>query len=87
MILVFILRLRQMCCHPALAKSMLDELDLDLETPTRQVDGNVVALIDEIFTEDGGDEEGFDLNINSHRAMTKTNEVFDYRRIGSKVSH
>lgn len=84
MIFVLILRLRQMCCHPALAKSMLDFVDLDPDSNDNQIDQKMVSELDKFLSDD--EDEDYDFtNVNPDRVMSKTNEVFDNKRIGSKV--
>lgn len=94
-ILVLLLRLRQVCCHPALIHAMLDQEDMMESgiTDMENVDPEFIRRINDISLNeikniDDSDEEdlGIDQKITGN-VLTAQNPVFDDDRVGSKVSN
>ncbi|XP_014213023.1 transcription termination factor 2-like [Copidosoma floridanum] len=91
-ILVLLLRLRQMCCHPALIHKMLDRMDAELngiedaenlnEDILQQLQ-NMSIKEDENVDEDAANYK-FDTKIATN-LLTKNNPVFSNNRRSSKV--
>ncbi|XP_011647072.2 transcription termination factor 2, partial [Pogonomyrmex barbatus] len=90
-ILVLLLRLRQVCCHPALIHAMLDQEDvkqsgmMDIEN----VDADLLSRVNNISLngiEDNTEENeiGIDQRIVGN-VLTSENPVFDDDRISSKM--
>ena len=89
-ILVLILRLRQMCCHPSLIKSMLDKEDIDFEgegLPIQKMNSDMLQKLDDLMTdEEDSDDEEFNINESmAKRVMSRTNPVFKTEKLSSKV--
>lgn len=93
-ILVLLLRLRQMCCHPALLHAMLDKEDAEVNGILEQDDDSNKDLLQRLsnmsITEEDGevDEHAADYKIDEKIAtnlLTKRNPVFDDDRRSSKV--
>lgn len=89
-ILVLLLRLRQLCCHPALIHAMLDQDDVKQSgiMDTDNVDPELLSQVNSISL-NGIDKEEEDVNINERiveNLLTAENPVFDDDRISSKVS-
>jgi len=89
-ILVLLLRLRQICCHPALIHAMLDQEDvkqsgiMDMEN----VDADLLSRVHNISLNaiDNAEEDiGIDQRV-TENLLTAENPVFDNARISSKVS-
>jgi len=89
-ILVLLLRLRQVCCHPPLIHAMLDQEDVKqsgiMETENMdpdllsRVNNMSLNAIDDIQEEDIGIDERVTENL-----LTSENPVFDSDRISSKM--
>lgn len=89
-ILVLLLRLRQMCCHPALIHAMLDQDDVKHSgiMNAENVDPNLLSRMSDISLS-GIDKEEEDVGIDKRivgNLLTIENPVFDDDRISSKVS-
>lgn len=90
-ILVLILRLRQMCCHPGLVKSMLDMVEIDPEQngmDPSQLENTMLEQLDQLMTDDEDDDDDYMFNMTESKAkrvMSSSNEVFNNRRKSSKV--
>ncbi|XP_008204612.1 transcription termination factor 2 [Nasonia vitripennis] len=92
-ILVLLLRLRQMCCHPALIHAMLDQQDAEVNGLDEDIDPNTELLNKlqnmSINQEDEEVEDYVaDYKIDNRVAanlLTKKNPVFDDERRSSKV--
>lgn len=96
-ILVLITRLRQICCHPALIKSMLDRDDLDLDEDDgslfQRMSSTVLDMVsrfvdeeEEDENEDDDDESSFTVDESTAKnLMSARNPVFSDYRVGSKV--
>lgn len=93
-LLVLIMRLRQLCCHPALIKAMLDKEDTDLDDiegdrDIQRMDDTILEYITKLVDEsDEGDDDGdgFDIDETTARnLMTSENTLFNDERKGSKV--
>ncbi|XP_008210074.1 transcription termination factor 2-like isoform X1 [Nasonia vitripennis] len=85
-ILVLILRLRQMCCHPSLIKSMLDNPDVDLGSTENLIENKncreeILKELDKLTSDD---EDEIDEEM-VRGVMSRTNRVFDKDRRSSKV--
>jgi len=89
-ILVLLLRLRQICCHPALIHAMLDQEDvkqsgiMDMEN----IDADLLSRVHNISLNaiDNAEEDiGIDQRV-TENLLTAENPVFDNARISSKVS-
>ncbi|XP_015113153.1 chromodomain-helicase-DNA-binding protein 7 [Diachasma alloeum] len=89
-ILTLILRLRQICCHPCLIKSMLEQEDFeeagvdnlpagDLEEANRELMNDLVEF-------DGGEEIGVDGRVVDRRILTLENPVFKGENVSSKMT-
>lgn len=76
-ILVLLLRLRQLCCHPWLISVMLDREDI-VEAGASQIDDENLDLMSAI------EEIGIDRRVTEH-LLTRGNSVFDQKRQSSKV--
>ncbi|KAJ8675651.1 hypothetical protein QAD02_011437 [Eretmocerus hayati] len=91
-ILVLILRLRQMCCHPALIHAMLDQEDAEISgIASEELNSNVLGQLNSmsIHEEDEGVEDfvaefRFNEKVTSNLLSTQ-NPVFDDDRCSSKV--
>ncbi|KAM0728752.1 Transcription termination factor 2 [Formica fusca] len=88
-ILVLLLRLRQLCCHPALIHAMLDQDDVKQSgiMDTDNVDPELLSQVNSISL-NGIDKEEEDVNINERiveNLLTAENPVFDDDRISSKM--
>jgi len=88
-ILVLLLRLRQICCHPALIHAMLDQEDvkqsgiMDMEN----VDADLLSRVHNVSLNaiDNAEEDiGIDQRV-TENLLTAENPVFDNARISSKV--
>lgn len=89
-ILVLLLRLRQICCHPPLIESMLDQEDIEGTEIDGAGDNNEALLkqmdnlnISSANNENEGDV-GVDDKVKEH-LLTSDNPVFDSNRRCSKV--
>jgi len=88
-ILVLLLRLRQICCHPALIQAMLDQEDvkqsgiMDMEN----VDLDILSRMNNMSLDniEKPEEESIDERI-AENLLTSENPVFSNDRISSKVS-
>ena len=91
-ILVLLLRLRQMCCHPALIHAMLDKQDAELNGIDDQEDANA-DLLNKLHNMSINEEEEIDEHVANFKIdervtsnlLTKKNRVFDDDRQSSKV--
>jgi len=90
-ILMLLLRLRQVCCHPALIHAMLDQEDLQQSgiMDIENVDSNLLSRVHNMSLTGIDNEEkenaGIDQRI-MENLLTAENPVFDNDRISSKVS-
>ncbi|XP_043513996.1 transcription termination factor 2-like isoform X2 [Frieseomelitta varia] len=93
-ILVLLLRLRQICVHPSLIRSMLDEEDIKESgiTESENLDSDLLLQINKITLEDGENDEGdtneTEIGVDRRVAtnlLTSKNPVFKSDRISSKV--
>jgi len=89
-ILVLLLRLRQICCHPPLIHAMLDQEDvkqsgiMDMENMDADLLSRVHNLSLDAF---GNAQEDIDIDQGvTKNLLTAENPVFDNARISSKVS-
>lgn len=91
-ILVLLLRLRQVCCHPALIHAMLDQDDVKHSgiMDAENVDPDLLSRINNIpLSEIDKEEKEEDIGIDKRivgNLLTIENPVFDDDRISSKVS-
>nr|XP_050867199.1 transcription termination factor 2-like [Vespula vulgaris] len=78
-ILVLLLRLRQICCHPALIHAMLDQNDLEQNeiTDEENVDSDIISHVNE-------KETGVDHRVTKN-ILTSKNPVFESDRMSSKI--
>ncbi|KYN18069.1 Transcription termination factor 2 [Trachymyrmex cornetzi] len=89
-ILVLLLRLRQICCHPALIHAMLDQEDLQQSgiMDIENVDSNLLSRVHNMSLTGVDNEEeenaGVDQRI-MENVLTAENPVFDDDRISSKM--
>ncbi|XP_076648059.1 pre-mRNA processing factor 6 [Halictus rubicundus] len=95
-ILVLLLRLRQVCVHPSLIHSMLDQEDIEESgmMDTENVDPNLLSKMDGITLNDGMDrgedadtsetEIGVDSRVTTN-LLTSNNPVFRPDRVSSKM--
>ncbi|XP_033322889.2 transcription termination factor 2 [Megalopta genalis] len=90
-ILVLLLRLRQICVHPSLIHSMLDQEDMQDTglTDADYIDPNLfkiddVALNDEDDANTSGQEIGVDRRVAAN-VLTSENPVFQIERVSSKM--
>lgn len=92
-ILVLLLRLRQVCCHPALIHAMLDQEDvkqsgiMDMENLNPDLLSRMNNISLNGIDEDDAEERniGIDERI-TENLLTAENPVFDDDRISSKVN-
>ncbi|XP_035723877.1 transcription termination factor 2-like [Vespa mandarinia] len=95
-ILVLLLRLRQICCHPSLIHAMLDQNDLEQSEvmDEENVDLDIISRINNIsLCENEENEENEDVNEKEigvdHRVtknvLTSKNPVFESQRLSSKM--
>lgn len=91
-ILVLILRLRQMCCHPGLIKAMLDEDDKEYEEHNglqfNHMNPKVMEELEKLISDDEDDSDDDEYSIDERmakRVMSKANPVFKDNRRSSKV--
>lgn len=95
-ILVLLLRLRQICVHPSLIHSMLDEEDIE-DSDIREkenVNSDLVSQMNNITLEESENNEeetnekeiGIDRRVASN-LLTSKNPVFNCDRVSSKVSY
>ncbi|XP_071629457.1 transcription termination factor 2 [Temnothorax longispinosus] len=91
-ILVLLLRLRQICCHPALIHAMLDQEDVKQSgiMDTENVDAEFLSRVNNmslngINNADEEDEIGVDERV-AGNLLTAENPVFDDDRISSKMT-
>lgn len=92
-ILVLLLRLRQVCCHPALINAMLDQEDLQGNGIDYDADDNfdIMTGLGGLKLDDDDDENidpneiGVDKRVVKN-LLTVKNPVFDPTRQSSKVS-
>ncbi|KYM75325.1 Transcription termination factor 2 [Atta colombica] len=89
-ILMLLLRLRQICCHPALIHAMLDQEDLQQSgiMDIENVDSNLLSRVHNMSLTGVDNEEkenaGIDQRI-MENLLTAENPVFDNDRISSKM--
>ncbi|KAK2583547.1 hypothetical protein KPH14_009501 [Odynerus spinipes] len=92
-ILVLLLRLRQVCCHPALIHAMLDQTDLEQSQimDEENVDPNLISRVNNMSLcekEENEDVDENEIGID-HRVttnlLTSKNPVFDSERVSSKM--
>jgi len=89
-ILVLLLRLRQVCCHPALIHAMLDKEDLNQSgiVDTENVDVDLLSRVNNIsLNEIDKEEDTGDIVSRVGNLLTAENPVFNKDRISSKVSN
>ncbi|XP_071573079.1 transcription termination factor 2 [Temnothorax nylanderi] len=90
-ILVLLLRLRQICCHPALIHAMLDQEDVKQSgiMDTENVDADFLSRVNNMSLNgiNNADEEdiGVDERVTGN-LLTAENPVFDDDRISSKMT-
>lgn len=95
-ILVLLLRLRQICVHPSLIHSMLDEEDIE-DSDIREkedVNSDLLSQMNNITLEESENNEeetnekeiGIDRRVASN-LLTSKNPVFKCDRVSSKVSY
>ncbi|XP_076167205.1 transcription termination factor lodestar [Ptiloglossa arizonensis] len=92
-ILVLLLRLRQICVHPTLIHSMLDQEDMMESgiTETENMDPNILLQINNITLQDSNDNKDVDeqeMGVDHRVAtnlLTSKNPVFKSNRISSKM--
>ena len=88
---MLLLRLRQVCCHPALIHAMLDQEDLQQSgiMDIENVDSNLLSRMHNMSLTGVDNKEkenaGVDQRI-MENLLTAENPVFDDDRISSKVS-
>ena len=88
---VLILRLRQMCCHPALIKAMLDKEDLEMTSKNvsaKSFSDDMLKELDELMTDDDDDDSDNECTIDERIArnvMSRVNPTFRNDRKSSKV--
>lgn len=95
-ILVLLLRLRQVCCHPPLIHAMLDQEELQVSGIMNVEDMSAKLLsrlsnisLDGISSHDHSEEENEEIGIDRRiiqNVLTADNPVFDVDRVSSKVS-
>ncbi|XP_014237620.1 transcription termination factor 2-like isoform X2 [Trichogramma pretiosum] len=85
-LLVLVLRLRQVCCHPSLAKMMIepDELDDDERGANESMLSNLHDVLDESDSGDEDDSEDIDERM-VRKVLSRSNPVFAEMRLSSKV--
>nr|XP_033337176.1 transcription termination factor 2-like isoform X2 [Megalopta genalis] len=94
-ILVLLLRLRQICVHPCLIHSMLDQEDMQDTglTDTDNVDANLLSKMDGMTLNDGENEDnantseqeiGIDRRVVAN-VLTSENPVFQAEHVSSKM--
>lgn len=93
-ILVLLLRLRQICVHPSLINSMLDQEDMKESgiTETENLDSDLLSQISNITLQelDDKDEVSTDVGVDQRvvtNLLTSKNPVFNSNRTSSKVSY
>ena len=90
-LLVLILRLRQMCCHPALIKAMLDKEELEMASnrvSAQSFSDDMLKELDELMTDDDDDDSDTECSIDERIArnvMSRVNPTFRNDRKSSKV--
>lgn len=92
-ILVLLLRLRQICVHPSLIYSMLDQEDMKESgmVETENLDPNLLSQINNMTLKDSENNEetdneiGVDCRVTTN-LLTSKNPVFKSDRISSKVN-
>ncbi|KAI4473749.1 hypothetical protein M0804_015197 [Polistes exclamans] len=89
-ILVLILRLRQICCHPSLIHAMLDQDDLE-QSGIVEENNNIISRVNNMSLYDNEENEdvnnkeiGIDQGV-SKDLLTSTNPVFQLDRLSSKA--
>lgn len=89
-ILVLLLRLRQLCCHPALIHAMLDQDDVKQSgIDENNVDADLLSRVNNISLNEYEDKEEEQDDINqriNENLLTAENPIFRNDRISSKVS-
>ncbi|KAL7298979.1 hypothetical protein TKK_0008077 [Trichogramma kaykai] len=87
-ILVLILRLRQICCHPSLIRSMIEKEDI--QVASKECNESLNADINELLLEkdDSDDEdECYDIDeVMVKKVMSSSNPIFSENRQSSKVT-
>lgn len=87
-ILVLLLRLRQVCCHPSLIHAMLDEEDTEQAAAELGADVGLIPQLNAMNIKDIDEqmegEIGVDERVTEH-LLTSENPVFDEKRQSSKV--
>jgi transcription termination factor 2 len=92
-ILVLLLRLRQVCCHPGLIDAMLEDCDKSMmDTSTvGNFDLNLVEQLDQIQIDkavvDHDDDDDEEANKASAKILMRSNPVFKFDRPSAKVSN
>ncbi|XP_032689169.1 transcription termination factor 2 [Odontomachus brunneus] len=94
-ILVLLLRLRQVCCHPALVHAMLDQEEMQVSGIMDAEDMNPKFLsrlsnisLHGIDSNENSEEENEDIGIDRRilqNVLTSENPVFDDNRVSSKM--
>lgn len=87
-ILVLLLRLRQVCCHPALIHAMLDQEDMK-QSGIMDIDTDLLSRVTNMSLNGINNAEEEDIGIDEKIAgnlLTSDNPVFNDDRISSKVS-
>ncbi|XP_043498526.1 transcription termination factor 2 [Polistes fuscatus] len=90
-ILVLLLRLRQICCHPSLIHAMLDQNDLEQSGIVDENNEDIISRVNNMSLYDN--EENQDINNKeigidqrvSKNLLTSTNPVFESDRLSSKM--
>lgn len=85
---VLLLRLRQVCCHPALIHTMLDQED-GKQSGVMDMDIDLLSRVHNISLNEIADAEEEEIDIDKRvveNLLTAKNAVFDNDRISSKVS-
>lgn len=88
---MLLLRLRQVCCHPALIHAMLDQEDVKQSgiMDTENFDIDLLSRVNNMSLDgiDNVEEEDIDIDQRiTENLLTAENPVFDNDRISSKVS-
>ena len=90
-LLVLILRLRQMCCQPALIKALLDKEELEMvcnNVPAQSFSDDMLKELDGLMTDDDDDDSDTECTIDERikrNVMSRVNPTFRNDRKSSKV--
>ena len=88
MMLVLLLRLRQVCSHPALIQTMLDATETDaLGSEEAKIEDNDLDLITQMSTMTLGGEPNEQKKEEEENFFTHTNPVFDREKMSSKMRY